>query len=472
MRQLLLKVSIGMLVLILSACGGEPETPEVVAPIEPSPPAAETPEESPEAAEQPETPEFEAPVVPQRPDPTSIGNLIPPTSPDERLRQLEQQRTRPGQENPFGILDVQPVPIAPTPGAEEATPRVPEFPGRGLPNLPQLPVAIGPQMPPDQAGTPRIPEVAARAVPVLPDLPVAIGPDLPPAQAVAQAQPFQPFPGGGPGAAPGTGPGAAPGTTGPGARPGTGPGAAPGTGPGARPGTGPGARPGAPGPQAPQIPEQVAQGVPNLPDLPVGIGPEQLPPRPRPPAQQAAAGPPAPPQPPTIPPLATRGVPNLPDLPVGIGPEQLPPVVAQAPGGPPSPPPLPPLVTQGVPNLPDLPVAIGPENLPPPPAPPIPPPPPSTDLAQGTEVTGVIRAGGRVQIIVRAPNEATSRYVNVGDRIAFGEVLVKEVQNLDTADPIVILEQNGIEVGKALGQQEPSQVNPGGVNLANAAFRR
>lgn len=447
MRQLLLKVSIGMLVLILSACGGEPETPEVVAPVEPSPTATETPPESPEAAEEPESPEFEAPVVPQRPDPTSIGNLIPPTSPDDRVRQLEQQRAQPAQQNPFSILDVQPLPVAPTPGVAVATPRVPEFPGRAVPDLPDLPVAIGPEMPPAPAGTPGIPEVAARAVPNLPDLPVAIGPDLPPTQAVAQAQPFQPFPGAGPGAAPGAGPGA-------------------------RPGTAPGARPGAPGPQGPQIPAQVAQGVPNLPDLPVGIGPEQLPPRPRPPAQQAAAGPPAPPQTPTIPPLVARGVPELPNLPVGIGPEQLPPVVAQAPAGPPSPPPLPPLVTRGVPNLPDLPVAIGPENLPPPPPEPIPPPPPSTDLAQGTEVTGVIRAGGQVQVIVKAPNEATSRYVKVGDRIALGEVLVKEVQNLETADPIVILEQNGIEVGKALGEQEPPEVNPGGVNLANAAFRR
>jgi hypothetical protein len=125
-----------------------------------------------------------------------------------------------------------------------------------------------------------------------------------------------------------------------------------------------------------------------------------------------------------------------------------------------------------VPNLPDLPVAIGPENLPPPPPAPVPPPPPSTELAQGTEVTGVIRAGGKVQIIVKAPNEATSRYVQVGDRIALGEVLIKEVQNLDTADPIIILEQNGIEVGKALGEQEPPEVNPSGVNLANAALRR
>ncbi|AFY82747.1 hypothetical protein [Oscillatoria acuminata] len=417
MRQLLLKVSIGMLVLILSACGGEPETPEVVAPVEPSPTTTETPtetpEESPEAAEQPESPEFEEPVVPQRPDPTSIGNLIPPTSPDERVRQLEQQRAQQGQENPFGVLDVQPVPVTPTPGAEVATPRVPEFPGRAVPNLPELPVAIGPQ--------------------------------LPPGQAVAQAQPFQPFPG---------------------------PGGGTGTRPGTPPGTGPGARPGAPSPQGPQIPDQVAQGVPNLPDLPVGIGPEQLPPRPRPPAQQAAAGPPAPPQPPTLPPLVARGVPGLPELPLGIGPEQLPPVVAQAPAGPPQPPTLPPLVARGVPGLPELPVGIGPEQLPPPPPPPIPPPPPSTDLAQGTEVTGVIRAGGQVQIIVKAPNEATSRYVKVGDRIALGEVLVKEVQNLDSADPIVILEQNGIEVGKALGEQEPPEVTPGGVNLANAALGR
>ncbi|MBO0347678.1 hypothetical protein J0895_00845, partial [Phormidium pseudopriestleyi FRX01] len=133
-----------MLVLILSACGGEPETPEVVAPVEPSPTATETPPESPEAAEEPESPEFEKPVVSQRPDPTSIGNLIPPTSPDERVRQLEQQRTQQGQENPFGVLDVQPMPVTPKPGAEVATLRVPEFPGRAVPDLPELPVAIGP----------------------------------------------------------------------------------------------------------------------------------------------------------------------------------------------------------------------------------------------------------------------------------------------------------------------------------------
>lgn len=431
MRQLLLKVSIGMLVLILSACGGEPETPEVVAPVEPSPPATETPEESPEAAEQPESPEFEEPVVPARPDPTSIGNLIPPTSPDERVRQLDQQRARQPQENPFGLLDVQPVPVTPAPGAEVATPRVPEFPGR--------------------------------AVPELPDLPVAIGPQLPPGQAVALAQPFQPFPGPGPGPGPGGGTGTGPGGgTGPGARP----------GPGGGTGNGNGARPGTPGPQGPQIPALVGQGVPFLPELPVGIGPEQLPPKPRPPAQQAAAGPAAPPQPPTLPPLVARGVPGLPELPVGIGPEQLPPVVAQAPAGPPPPPSLPPLVARGVPGLPELPPGIGPEQLPPPPPPPVPPPPPSTDLAQGTEVTGVIRAGGQVQIIVKAPNEATSRYVKVGDRIALGEVLVKEVQNLESADPIVILEQNGIEVSKALGEQQPPEATPGGVNLANAALGR
>ncbi len=416
-----------MLVLILSACGGEPETPEVVAPVEPPPTATETPPESspesPEATEEPESPEFEKPVVPQRPDPTSIGNLIPPTSPDARVRQLEQEKAKQPQENPFSLLDVQPVPVTPKPGAEVAAPRVPEFPGRAVPDLPDLPVAIGPQ--------------------------------LPPGQAVAQAQPFQPIPG--PGGGRGNGSGNGTGNGG---------------GPGGGNGTGPGARGGTPGPQGPQIPELVGQGIPFLPELPVGIGPEQLPPRPKPPVQQAAAGPPRPPQPPTLPPLVARGVPSLPELPVGIGPEQLPPVVAQAPAGPPQPPTLPPLVARGVPGLPELPVGIGPEKLPPPPPPPVPPPPPSTDLAQGTEVTGVIRAGGQVQIIVKAPNEATSRYVKVGDRIALGEVLVKEVQNLDSADPIVILEQNGIEVSKALGEQEPPEATPGGVNLANAALGR
>ncbi|MDQ2096579.1 MAG: hypothetical protein QQW96_02905 [Tychonema bourrellyi B0820] len=119
----------------------------------------------------------------------------------------------------------------------------------------------------------------------------------------------------------------------------------------------------------------------------------------------------------------------------------------------------------GVPNLPPLPVDKRPPQWvdpnPPPvkqvPAIPAPPPPPSTDLATGTEVSGVVKVGSETQVIVRVPNEPTSRYVKVGQRLSNGRVLVKRVDVKSGADPIVILEENGVEVAKAVGEKPPSR---------------
>lgn len=118
---------------------------------------------------------------------------------------------------------------------------------------------------------------------------------------------------------------------------------------------------------------------------------------------------------------------------------------------------LPDLAVAGVPDLPQLPLTSRPPawvdpNAPPPVAPAAPPPPPSTDLARGIEVTGVLRTGDDTRIIVKAPNEPTSRYVSVGQRIAGGEVLIKRVKFSRDSDPIVIFEQNGIEVARMVGE--------------------
>lgn len=80
------------------------------------------------------------------------------------------------------------------------------------------------------------------------------------------------------------------------------------------------------------------------------------------------------------------------------------------------------------------------------------PPPPSTDTAEAVAVTGVVTVGGSTQAIVVAPGEPTSRYVGVGQRIAGGKVLVKRVEYREGLDPIVILEENGVEVSKAVGE--------------------
>ena len=85
------------------------------------------------------------------------------------------------------------------------------------------------------------------------------------------------------------------------------------------------------------------------------------------------------------------------------------------------------------------------------------PPLPTATIAPSVEVTGVVRVGGTVQAIVKAPNESTSRYVGVGQRLSGGQVLVKRIEMNAGSDPVVVLEENGIEVAKAVGEKPASQ---------------
>ena len=75
---------------------------------------------------------------------------------------------------------------------------------------------------------------------------------------------------------------------------------------------------------------------------------------------------------------------------------------------------------------------------------------PPISAAQAIEVSGVVQAGSTTSIIIKAPDERTSRYVSVGDRLANGRVLVKRVEM--GTEPVVILEQDGAEVIKAIGR--------------------
>ncbi|MGL5081023.1 MAG: hypothetical protein ACRC8A_06000 [Microcoleaceae cyanobacterium] len=132
------------------------------------------------------------------------------------------------------------------------------------------------------------------------------------------------------------------------------------------------------------------------------------------------------------------------------------------------PPQLPSLPIAAVPDLPELPPGIAPTAWLDPNPPPIAvlpsvPPPPRTDLAEAIEVTGVVQPEGRVaKVILKAPTEPTSRYVSVGDRIAGGQVLVKRVKFVEGSDPVVIFEQNGVEIAVSVGEvRQP----PAGLNL-------
>jgi hypothetical protein len=173
--------------------------------------------------------------------------------------------------------------------------------------------------------------------------------------------------------------------------------------------------------------------------------------------------------PPALQPIVATplGVPNLPALPVDKRPPQWrdPNPIARrlnipgrsAPLRAPQPIAARPL---GVPNLPPLPVDKRPPqwidpNPPPVKEAPAVPLPPSTDLATGTEVSGVVKVGSETQVIVKVPNEPTSRYVKVGQRLSNGRVLVKRVDVKSGADPIVILEENGVEVAKGVGEKAP-----------------
>lgn len=73
-------------------------------------------------------------------------------------------------------------------------------------------------------------------------------------------------------------------------------------------------------------------------------------------------------------------------------------------------------------------------------------------LAQDVVISGLYEANGRIKLIVQAPDENTSRYVEVGQYLSNGQVLVKSIDQDHFPSPLIILEQSGIEVAKTIGE--------------------
>jgi DNA mismatch repair ATPase MutL len=73
---------------------------------------------------------------------------------------------------------------------------------------------------------------------------------------------------------------------------------------------------------------------------------------------------------------------------------------------------------------------------------------PSTDLARAVEVKGVMQVGERLAAIVQESDEKISRSVSAGEYLSNGAVLVKRIHLGSNEEPLVILEQNGVEVIK------------------------
>jgi hypothetical protein len=76
--------------------------------------------------------------------------------------------------------------------------------------------------------------------------------------------------------------------------------------------------------------------------------------------------------------------------------------------------------------------------------------PPDTKAAEGTKITGTVEVSGTIYAIINAFGEPTSRYVRVGQMISNGKVLVKRIDT-NAEPPIVVLQQNGVEVLRPVG---------------------
>ncbi len=154
--------------------------------------------------------------------------------------------------------------------------------------------------------------------------------------------------------------------------------------------------------------------------------------------------------------------------PFGVVPTPPVPQVVAPPPPPTSPAPatpgLPPSTTATAPGTPGTPgstVATAPGSTPggaagqttsPPPLAPLPELPQPTQ-AEAVLVTGVMTIGSENFAVVQT--SAGSQYVRVGQRVANGQVLVKRI-DIRGSEPMVVLEQNGIEVSRPVGAAAPA----------------
>lgn len=90
---------------------------------------------------------------------------------------------------------------------------------------------------------------------------------------------------------------------------------------------------------------------------------------------------------------------------------------------------------------------------------PVLPPTPQPELAKAVLVSGVVMLGNQLQAIVKVPDEPNSRYVQAGQKLANG-LLIKRIEMNEGDNPVVIVEQYGIEVARMVGQA-PSATSAG-----------
>ena len=81
---------------------------------------------------------------------------------------------------------------------------------------------------------------------------------------------------------------------------------------------------------------------------------------------------------------------------------------------------------------------------------------PVAELAKDVLITGMIEFGDRIKLIIQAPEETSTRYVEIGQYLSNGQILVKRIEPGFPA-PTVILEQDGVEVPKVVGESQEEE---------------
>ncbi|PSB44116.1 hypothetical protein C7B80_21825 [Cyanosarcina cf. burmensis CCALA 770] len=112
-----------------------------------------------------------------------------------------------------------------------------------------------------------------------------------------------------------------------------------------------------------------------------------------------------------------------------------------------------------------------PQPLPPKPAPPQLelPPPPTAEVRQAAQyasriiLKGASEAEDGRSALVQLPGEPSPRFVDEGEivKVGQGEVRFARIEDVDSSSPRIVLEENGVEVVRALGQR-PTKRNSSG----------
>jgi hypothetical protein len=79
---------------------------------------------------------------------------------------------------------------------------------------------------------------------------------------------------------------------------------------------------------------------------------------------------------------------------------------------------------------------------------------PQATTAATIQVSGIVQVGNDTYAIVQAPGEPTSRYARAGQRFANGQVLLKRIEMRGGGEPVVIFEENGVELAVSISDGE------------------